>query len=130
MPAGREPNRWPTSRRPGFFYYHPHSQGWKPQTTDTSPQRKDKPRGCCDAAAGWYEFSAFGRWSLSLPHVVHLQHLVPIVVDHLHRDLALLWRVEQYALGRVQLRPLGLIDLGAEGAFQLLVGVLAAEEVG
>ena len=34
------------------------------------------------------------------------------------------------ALGAVERRPLGLVDLGAEGVLQLVVGVLAAAEVG
>ena len=38
--------------------------------------------------------------------------------------------VEGEALRAVEGRPLGLVDLGAEGALELAVGVVGAEEVG
>src|SRR5439155_9145172 len=53
------------------------------------------------------------RWR-HLRHGVHLQDLVAVVVDDLDGDLALRRRLEWDALRRVQLRPLGFVDLGAQ----------------
>jgi hypothetical protein len=63
-------------------------------------------------------------------HRVHLQHLVAIVVDDLHRDLAGFRRVERDARRPVQLRPLGLVDLSPQCFLELLVWLIGAAEVG
>ncbi len=52
------------------------------------------------------------------------------MVDDLHGDLARLGRVEGLALGAVEGSPEGFVDLGSEGAFELLEGLVGAEEVG
>ena len=58
----------------------------------------------------------------------HFQHLIPVVVDHLHGDLAGLRAVERAAFGGVQFRPGRFIHLGLERPLQLLVGPVAAGE--
>ena len=47
--------------------------------------------------------------------LVDLQHLVAIVVDDLHGDLAGLGRIERVAASCVKGSPRGFVDLGAEG---------------
>ncbi len=48
--------------------------------------------------------------------LVDLQHFIPIVVDDLDGDLGRLGRLEGVALGAVEGRPLGLVDLGPQGS--------------
>jgi hypothetical protein len=59
-----------------------------------------------------------------LTHWEHLQHLVAVVVDDFYGDLAGLRRVEWLARSAVELRPLALVDLRAQGLFQLVEGAV------
>ena len=59
----------------------------------------------------------------------HSQHLVAVVVDHLDRDLAGIGHGEWAADRAVEASPRGFIDLGAQGALQLLVRLIGAGEV-
>ena len=52
--------------------------------------------------------------SSSRLHTVDLQHLIPKVVDHLHRDLLAPGRLEGVAGGRLQRTPGGFIHLSLE----------------
>ncbi len=52
-----------------------------------------------------------------------------MVVDHLDRDPATGRAREGAGDGRVERRPGGLVDVGAEGALELVVRVVGAEEV-
>ena len=47
-----------------------------------------------------------------------VQHLIPVVIDHLHGDLAGVGSVERAASGRVQLRPGGFIHIDTERLLQ------------
>ncbi len=62
--------------------------------------------------------------------MVHSQHFIPVMIDNFDSDLSRRGWLEGVALGAVEGRPLGFIDLGAEGALELGVGVVGAEEVG
>jgi hypothetical protein len=62
--------------------------------------------------------------------VANLQHFVPVVVDHLHGDLAFFWDVEGSADGRIQAGPSRFVYLGFQGLFQLLVRFVRAGKVG
>jgi len=52
------------------------------------------------------------------------------VVDDLDGDLACFRPGEGAALGRVEFRPRGLVDFGAQGALELVVRLVRAGEVG
>jgi len=56
-------------------------------------------------------------------NLVDLQNLVAIVVDHLDRDLAGVWLWEGPALRAIERRPRRLVDLGAQGSLELVVGI-------
>src|SRR5271157_2343516 len=60
---------------------------------------------------------------------INLQHLVAVVVDYFDGDLACFGWVEGAAGRGIQSGPRGLINFGAQGAFQLDVGFLGAGEV-
>src|SRR5271157_651218 len=60
----------------------------------------------------------------------HLQNFIPVVVDDLDGDFAGFRAVERAAGGGVERCPGGLIYFGAERAFQLVVGIVGAREVG
>ena len=66
----------------------------------------------------------------SSPNPKHLQHLIPVVVDYLHGDLAGVGPVKGAALGGVQFRPSRFIHLGLERPLQLLIRLVAAREIG
>ena len=51
------------------------------------------------------------------------------MVDDLDRDLARLGFVERITLGRVERRPRGFVNLGAERALQLFVWLICASKV-
>src|SRR3990172_4200374 len=61
-------------------------------------------------------------------HLVHLQHFVAVVVDHLDGDLPRLRHVERERARRVQSRPRRLVHLGAEGPLEALVGLVGDAE--
>ena len=50
-------------------------------------------------------------------HVEHLQHLIPVVVDHLDGELACYRVVEQAAGFAEETAPGGFVDVGPPGAF-------------
>ena len=62
--------------------------------------------------------------------VANLQHFVPVVVDHLHGDLAFFWDVEGSADGRIQAGQSRFVYLGFQGLLQLLVRFVRAGKVG
>jgi hypothetical protein len=51
------------------------------------------------------------------------------MVDDLDSDPAVRGGIERVALGAVEGRPLGLVDLGPQGALELAVGVVGTQEV-
>ena len=59
----------------------------------------------------------------------HLQHLIAVMIDHLHSDLAGLGPVKRAASGRVQFRPSRFIYLGLERPLRLLIGIIAAGKI-
>src|ERR1035437_7381835 len=61
---------------------------------------------------------------------IDLQNLVPVVVDHLDRDAAGVRHRERARDRGVERGPRRFIDVGAEGAAEFVVGVVAAYEVG
>lgn len=63
-------------------------------------------------------------------YAVHLQHFIAIVIDHLDGDLSTRWPRKGAADRAVEGCPGGFINLGAEGAFELLIGFIGAGEVG
>jgi hypothetical protein len=65
----------------------------------------------------------------AVPGVADLQHFVPVLVDHLHGDLAFFWDVEGSADGRIRAGPSRFVYLGFQGLFQLLVRFVRAGEI-
>jgi len=63
-------------------------------------------------------------------HPIHLLHLIPQVIDHLHGDAPSLRPGKRDGGVAVEGFPGFLIDLGLEGGFEALVGIILAEEVG
>src|SRR6516162_381011 len=61
---------------------------------------------------------------------VDFEHLVAVVVDDLHGDLAHRGRIKGITLRAVERCPLGLVDLGLEGALELAVRVIGPGEIG
>ena len=53
-----------------------------------------------------------------------MQHLIPIVIDALHCDLACRAIGKRAAGGAVQLAPGGFVDVGLEGFLELVVRAL------
>ena len=52
------------------------------------------------------------------------------MVDHLHRDLAAFGLAEGAAAAGVEVGPGRFVDLGPQGAMELLVGLVGAGEIG
>ena len=52
------------------------------------------------------------------------------MIDHLHRNLPALWRIERATLRRVQRRPGRFVDLSAQRVFEPLIRIACAGEVG
>ena len=63
-------------------------------------------------------------------HPKHLHHLIPQVIDDLHRDPPRFRLGERARSIAVEALPGFLVDLGLEGRLQRLVGVVGAEEIG
>ena len=69
-------------------------------------------------AGGFKPYVAYGT-------ALHLQYLVAVMVDGLHRDLAFLWHNDRQATCRVPFRPFRLIGFRLHRTLEL-VGWLAA----
>ena len=70
------------------------------------------------------------RYLDSLIYPKNLHHLIPQVIDHLHRNAPRLRLVERARHVAVQRRPGVGVDLGLQRGLQRLVGVVGAEEIG
>ncbi len=75
-------------------------------------------------------FDVLTRDALRLFHRVDLQDFVAVVVDDFHGDLARLRFGKRLTGGRVKRGPSGFVDVGLEGAFEFVVGLVGSGEVG
>jgi hypothetical protein len=63
-------------------------------------------------------------------HADHLQHLIPIMVDHLHRDVLARRSGERSTRRVVEQRPGLFVDIRFQRSLQLLIRLIGACEVG
>ena len=69
-------------------------------------------------------------WGYRWLDLVHLQHLIPEVVDDFHRDPARLRLIERARCVAVERRPGFFVDLRLERRLERAVGIVRAQEVG
>jgi len=65
----------------------------------------------------------------SASHSIHLHHFIAVMVDDLDRNLADLGFVERITLGRVERRPRGFVNLGAERTSEFFVWLVCAGKI-